>query len=51
MKKQGESRQNFGKVMAFDKSKAITYFLGLKQVMRFLKGYENDDDDKGEKWG
>ncbi len=33
--------------MAVDKSKAITYFLGLKQVMRFLEGDENEDYDKG----
>jgi hypothetical protein len=43
MKKQGESRQNFGKVMAFEESKA-TYF---HSWVRFLGGDENDHNDKG----
>ncbi len=49
-----KTRRNPGKTLAkswhLKKAKQLTFTLGLKQVMRFLEGYENDDDDKGEKW-
>ncbi len=49
-----KTRRNPGKTLAkswhLKKAKQLTFTLGLKQVMRFLEGDENDDNDKGLKW-